>query len=686
MNTSNYSNASKIFFLSLWLFASTTFMQAQVTTAPIYKGCENKTTQSTQQDCFLEKVKIDFDAAFQFPENLEKTNFSVLFSALKDGSFQVLYSHTKNESLKEEVKRVFANLPNFKPASYNGHAIDQQFVLPYHFENSNKITTETRDLPLISKPVSKVKKQNKKYQSNLFIPLSHQTYNRYADFYFDENTHTSVKPYTYSTISKSIALENLDADLKLDKTSWFGRKFWNENMLNIQGDNYWFHLDPIADLQIGKDNSSQKYTFNNTRAIKVEGGLGDKINFSSSISESQGRFANYFNSYARTLKPAAKQAYAVVPGRDVSKIHKPNGFDYPLATGYINYSPTDYADIQFGHDKNFIGDGYRSLFLSDVGAPYTFLKISTKFWNIQYTNLWTWLRDVDTPTPSDDPYKRKYMAIHHLSWNATKNLNFGLFESVTWSKTADRGFDVQYLNPVIIYRAMEYANGSTGGNAMIGLSAKYRFKQKLQFYSQFILDELTMKEFVKGDGYWANKYGIQAGAKYFDAFNISGLTLQGEYNLVRPYTYSHSRPSLNYGHVNQPLAHLWGSNFKEFTAIADYKHRRWFATAKLTTGSKGFDVNSDADSYSYGGDIFRFYTERNANYGIKIGQGNKAKINIAELQVGYLLNPATNLKLFGSVLYRNFKTPLPDPVFENKTTSWFNLGFRTDINNWYFDF
>ena len=343
-------------------------------------------------------------------------------------------------------------------------------------------------------------------------------------------------------------------------------------------------------------------------------------------------------------------------------------------------------NLQFGHDRNFIGEGYRSLFLSDVGAPYTFLKFNSHFWKIQYTNIWTWLRDVNTVTDNNEPYKRKYMALHYLSWNATKKLNIGLFESVIWSNTEDRGFDVQYLNPVIFYRALEFSNGSKAGNAMLGLSLNYTWNENLKSYSQFILDELTVKEFVKNDGYWANKYGIQLGVKYYNAFKIPHLYLQAEYNQVRPYTYSHSKPELNYGHVNQPLAHLWGSNFKELTFIADYQKNRWFGNLKLTAGIKGFDYNSVTDSYSYGGDIFRNYTERNDNYGILTGQGNKAQIQIGELKAGYLINPATNLKLFGSLLVRNFKTPTPDVIFENSTTTWFSLGFRTDINNWYFDF
>ncbi len=250
-------------------------------------------------------------------------------------------------------------------------------------------------------------------------------------------------------------------------------------MLTVKGDDFWFHLDPIADLQLGKDNSEQDYTYNNTRAIRVEGGLGSKISFSSTLFESQGRFADYFNRYARAIKPT-RDGYAIVPGRDLSKSFKGNAFDYPLTTGYLSVQALKQVNIQFGHDRNFIGDGYRSLFLSDVGAPYTFLKINTTFWKIKYTNTWTWLRDTNLFTDDNEPYKRKFMAMHYLSWNATKRLNIGLFESVIWAKTEDQGFDVQYLNPVIFYRALEFSNGSKAGNAMLGLSLNYRLNNSIK--------------------------------------------------------------------------------------------------------------------------------------------------------------------------------------------------------------
>jgi hypothetical protein len=356
-------------------------------------------------------------------------------------------------------------------------------------------------------------------------------------------------------------LKSKETSLMKDKTGWWGRKFWNENMVEISGENYWLHLDPLVDLQLGKDNSDLNYTYLNTRAARIEGNLYGKVSFSSTIYESQGRFADYFNRYAAMIRPSTDGA-AIVPGQGIAKDFGTHAFDFPVASGYVSYAPNKTFNFQFGRDKNFIGEGYRSLFLSDAATNSTYFKIQTRFWKIQYTNLWLWLRNVNIIPSETGVYQRKFAAMHHLSWNATPKLNIGLFESVIWAKTPDQGFDVDYLNPIILFRPIEFSMGSKKGNALIGMNASYKFTKDISLYSQMLFDEITIKEMTGSKGYWANKYAFQMGGKYYNAFHIPNLTLQAEYNMARPYTYSHNNPETNYGHYNQSLAHPWGSNFQ----------------------------------------------------------------------------------------------------------------------------
>jgi len=64
-----------------------------------------------------------------------------------------------------------------------------------------------------------------------------------------------------------------------------------------------------------------------------------------------------------------------------------SGRDYLNATGRIGFRVTPSIDVSYGYDRNFIGSGFRSLFLSDFSNNYSNLKISTKVWKIHYQNI-----------------------------------------------------------------------------------------------------------------------------------------------------------------------------------------------------------------------------------------------------------------------------------------------------------
>lgn len=673
------------------LFIVSHSLLAQSAKGPIYTGCENVDFDELNA-CFSEKLRSEVLSEFKVPAIVEKEDYKgtikVVFVVTKEGKFEVLYVNTMYPELEEEVKRVFSTLPVIQPPTYNARPIDERYQFPINIplsDNNKKVVVveDKKDIQdAILTPANTIYPE---FQSELNVPFVHQEYD---DIIYhlnkNDNTHTASKPYVYNEVKPYIDLEAKRSKILKNRESWGGRKLHNEHLALVKGENYWFTLDPVFDLQIGKDNSDLDYTYNNTRGLQIQGALGKKFSFSTSFYESQGRFAEYVDEYARYFAPN-DGAYGLVPGRGRAKQFKSNGFDYPVAEAYLSYTPNKFFNFQFGNGKNFIGDGYRSFFLSDVASPYPYLKISTTFWKIKYTNLWMWMSDVRPEATTDDSNLRKYVALHHLSWNITKRFNLGLFESVVTNQNSyPNGFDVSFFNPIIFYRAIEFSNSSETGNAMIGLNMKYKIKDNITLYNQFVIDEMTTSEVFSGDGYWGNKFAFQLGAKYYNAFKVDGLLLQGELNWARPYTYSSGDVELNYGHYNQPVSHLWGANFTEFIGIARYSKDRWFASAKLVAGNKGFDYqNSDI---SYGGDIWVSYNDRAANYGNDVGQGNNTNIFIADFQGGYVVNPATNLQLFGGLTFRNFSPDQSGGIVSQDNTTWFTIGVKSNLFNWYFDF
>ena len=190
------------------------------------------------------------------------------------------------------------------------------------------------------------------------------------------------------------------------------------------------------------------------------------------------------------------------------------------------------------------------------------------------------------------------MAIHHISFNAPKWLTLGLFEGVVFGRLNQ--FEFSYLNPVMFLRPAEQQNGSAD-NAFVGFDFKANIARRFQVYGQLLFDEFKLDELNNRDGWWANKWALQLGAKYIDAFGVKNLDLQLETNLVRPFTYSHFDTVANYTHYNQPLAHPLMSNIREVVAIARYQPApKWYLQGRLS----GWWGGSDTAGLNFGNNIF----------------------------------------------------------------------------------
>jgi hypothetical protein len=201
---------------------------------------------------------------------------------------------------------------------------------------------------------------------------------------------------------------------------------------------------------------------------------------------------------------------------------------YADIRGRISYTHNNFFNFQIGLDNNFIGEGNRSLLLSDYGDPYPFGQIRTRFWRVEYTVLYQFMREKNGPK-----YSSKNGATHHISLNAAKWLNIGIFETVMFrpkDTLLNRGYDLEYLNPIIFYRPQEYSLGSSD-NVLIGLSLDGHYKQHT-FYSQWILDEFNLKEIRKKTKWWANKFGLQFGYKSRIKGASGNWFVRVEYNYI----------------------------------------------------------------------------------------------------------------------------------------------------------
>ena len=508
----------------------------------------------------------------------------------------------------------------------------------------------------------------------------------YADH---SSTHTSFRPIIKSNLHS--VFDTVFSNYYNTYENWYLRKVFSEDFFVLEGDDYSVTASPIINLSSGKEFVESKNTFTNTRGYLIEGDLLKTISFSTSFLENQSIFPNYLDIYIRENN--------IIPGQGYARDFKSKGFDYGMSSGHVTYRSNEMFAIQFGHGKHFIGDGYRSLLLSDNTFNYPYLRLQTNFWHIQYTNLYAELMDINYfethSLPNNDQmgYPKKYLSLHYLSMNLTKKIQFSLFESVVWRMNhapGSRGFDINYLNPIVMLRPVEFALNSPD-NVMLGINTKYSISASSYFYAQFVLDEFSLDDLRSQNGLWSNKIGYQLGYKAFNLFDIERLTCQVEYNYVRPYTYAHHNPQQNYGHYNQPLAHPLGANFSEFLVMTNYKWKRFEIDMKIMFAQHGSDI--EGDSFSYGGNIYLstgtygqeegligLGSGRPSDFGIEMYQGNLTRIDYKSLKISYILNPYTNLKINLGFTLRNSHDDK-----NNTRTEFINFGIMSDLFNHYYD-
>ena len=472
-------------------------------------------------------------------------------------------------------------------------------------------------------------------------------------------------------------LERVDSILypRKQKRNYFVRKIRRESFARVTQKDFYLRLDPIFNFAAGtdlKDSLSEKLMVN-SRGVWVRGNIGNQFAFESSFLENQAVFPSYLDAFADTFK--------VIPGQGRWKKFKSNGYDFAASQGTLQYTPFRFLSIKAGHGKNFIGNGYRSLLLSDnaFNYPFALLKFHSKWWS--YSVIYASLQIVDkvrnyTTNLNEPLFKKKSANFHYLSVYPNSNLTFSLFQATIFQvrDSVHPYFNWNVLNPVIYSSVVQYGLNNSP-NVLLGADFKAKIIPALSVYGQYALDDYSSKS-----GSLRNKSGFQLGAKYFNVATVRNLIFQIEYNQVRPYTFAHSRPQESYTHYGQSLAHPLGANFKEWVGFLNYHWKDIFIELKCNYATYGADSmgksfgknNFTSDNFSANG----LRSENNL-----LLQGVKTKLLTEEIRLSFLLNPASNLNLFVQVSNRNLSN-----TFAVKQNTLVYFGIKTSLYNDYYDF
>lgn len=417
--------------------------------------------------------------------------------------------------------------------------------------------------------------------------------------------------------------------------SWWGRKFFQENLAIVDTGDLYFTIDPVLNLEIGQDlNESDKQITTNTRGVLIQGNITEKVFFRTDFYETQSYFPSYLDSViAKT---------GAVPGQGKAKSFKTGGYDYPVVTGIVNVQAHKNFSFQFGHDKLFVGNGYRSLLLSDNSAPYLFLQLATNLFEnkLQYHANWASLQMLQSYNGKggDQLFRKKQANFNYLSFKPNSKIEIGAFEGVMWERWNEQQqnieFDPVFLNPVPFLTTAIKQN-DTLVNSVLGLNVFYKPLKRFGVYGQL------------SHGVQKGATGVQVGFKGFDVFHVEGLNAQAEFNNVPNNVYGTSNAPVDYYHYNQPLTVQHAEGFSEMVAIASYRYKRFVLYGKL-------------------------------NYAQVDNAIHKTTIQTTEGNLAYVMNPVTNLMVNAGLRIRQQENA--------PTTQWVYFGIKTNLRNLYYDY
>ncbi len=456
-----------------------------------------------------------------------------------------------------------------------------------------------------------------------------------------------------------------------DKPCLRGRIF-NQHLINLEtidttnGAARFFslYIDPVFNFSGGMDlkDTAKEKLYTNSRGLWVQGNIGEKIRYETVFFENQSTLANYADDYATSV--------GIVPGQSRYKAFKTNGYDYGFAAGAIQYTKKWFT-LKLGQGKEKIGEGYRSVFLSDNSSSYPFINLSfskfngrNNFYYLQKYAVLTNLSTGGAPTPfgTEHLYQKKAASFQYFKYSYSKSkVGFSLsaFQGLVATATDSMNrfnLNSNYFNPLIGANALAFGLKAKN-NVIVGLATDLTLLKAIRLYSQFAIDDVVAKKF-------ANQFGI----KYYNAFTINGLFLQAEFNKATARTYAATDVAQSYSNYNQALAHPIGNNFREIVAIANYQYRCWFLFTKFNM----IQPNTNGTSVLISDQVPFVLTE------------TARKISNMNLNLGYVLNAKTKANIsFSYTLRKDVMTGL---VNTEKLNSIFMISFKTSLYNAYWDF
>lgn len=486
----------------------------------------------------------------------------------------------------------------------------------------------------------------------------------YKDKLFQINDSSPIMEGSFYPIAES----RIDLITKINDSaprySTFTYILFQKHALEIKAKDAFITISPVLNFAMGRDlaDTVKSNLFQNTRGVFVEGDLFKKFSFATLFHENQARYTRYQNELYNSLGefyPNAtgySQQNAVVPGGARTKPFKTSGLDFGFATGYFAYTPIQSLKIIAGNNRQFIGDGHRSLLLSDnsPNAPYFRIDyrplriFSMTYFRSKFLNL---LRR-PASSSAESYYEPKGYSVNYFTFNPSKKMSVSLFEGAIWN----RGDSIQsrpahwlFYNPVPFVSGLVLRNKNEV-SSIYGLNFAYQPHHFHRIYGQFAIGDFDAK-----------KLGAQIGYRGYNYFGLKDFMLQVEYNWTTSDLYLSKNPRLSYSNNNVLIGHILGGGMQEVLLRTNYEWKKIYADLAVN-----FIATSNHSSVAhlpvYQNPVFQSGTVYNQ-----------------QLELGYRFNRKINLCVFVNWQFRT-------ATYGTKLTNAISAGLKTSLINQYRDF
>jgi hypothetical protein len=475
------------------------------------------------------------------------------------------------------------------------------------------------------------------------------------------NIHTSLKP-VYNPAYYPVLKYGWGAPMAESPRKVL-RHLTSKHLLEYENDDVYVTLDPVLDLSLmfdDSDTSALGNLFSNWRGLRCSGRLGKQVSFQTDFVEVQTRPAEWQRQWI--------DRWGVYPGYGRVKPFQIDAYDFAVSTGSVQYQPLHSLTLRLGSERQFIGNGYRSLMWSDALFPTPFLQAR---WNSpggrwQYSSGFHLLQTLDRLPKGEVPeslFKRKGASVNYFSMKPWPGSEIGLFECVIWNmydSSGTHGPGAGAYIPLLGVNSVLHGK-DTVNNSMTGINVTQRLHRKVLIYGQWVLDHPQAK-----------RMGWQTGCRIFDP-GLKGMNVLLEWNHCSPYLYAFESPLQSYSHMQQPVGHPAGGSLDEWVVRLDYRYRRWRTRVHFSYLEQELDAGADVMS-----------SPRNATQTFAPSPFRTLLNSSAEL--AFVINPAYSLEIAAGYQFRQQRVYYNWQDDTLQLTRLLYFGLRTAIFSRYNDF